>query len=82
MKILGYRIQEGVYNEAPYKNVILYTELKNDKTFGICTDMHKIKYDHFINMLIEAKIGIDNVVGLEVNFYYDKYARPVQIVKV
>lgn len=87
MKVLGYEIKKGSFkdqatsNIIDYHNVMVHVQLEGDSIKGVCTQPIKIKYDHFIELLNDAKIGIDNLIGLDVLFYYDMNKKPIAIVK-
>lgn len=89
MKILGYEIKKGSFkdqdtgNVIDYHNVILHIQKEqSDYVRGICTIQQKIKHSNFIEMLNAARIGIDDLVGMNVNIYYDRFGNPINISKI
>lgn len=75
MKILGYEINEGTFQDRPYKNVYLYVQsneiLKDGKGFRCLKQ--KIKYETFVKFLNENKLDWDYLIGLSVNIYFNQY---------
>lgn len=75
MKVLGYKVLEGTYNGQPFKTVAVSVQQEGKGIYGTYCVNEKIKYDVFINILNEQKIPLEKFIGLDLNFYYDKYGK-------
>lgn len=88
MKVLGYEIKKGNFKDSKtgniidYHNVIIHFAKEGENIKGVCTEEMKIKYNQFIDMLNNSKIGIDNFIGMDVNIYCDRFGNPIHIAKV
>lgn len=75
MKVLGYRILEGSYNGVPFKTVHVSVQKEGNGIYGTFAVNEKINYDNFKAILDEQKIPLEKFIGLDLNFYYDKWGK-------
>ena len=78
MIVKGIKHSTGEYNGNKYDNYILYVINPDDKyAIGMCPELVKVK-----SSLISEVINPDNIEHLidsDINFYYDRYGKVVQL---
>lgn len=85
MQVIGVSVKSGVYQDNPYKNLIIYTTYKDSSVEGLMCEPVKVKFKSIndaLNLNLMAseveKLGtIDfiNLIGKEIQVHYDKYGQ-------
>ena len=85
MKVIGVSVKSGVYQDNPYKNLILYTTYKDTSTEGLMCESVKVKFKNIndaLNLNLTAsevdKLGtmdFINLIGKEIKVHYDQYGK-------
>lgn len=78
MIVKGIKHSTGEYNGNKYDNYILYVINQDDNnTIGLCPEIVKVK-SSLISEVINP-LNIDSLIDRDINFYYDRYGKVVQI---
>lgn len=82
MKLVGYTVKSGTYENRPFKNAYLYfvdavQETENIKPVGTQIKTLKVKYDLFLACLQQKGIALDKVVGADLKPYYNEYGNMI-----
>lgn len=81
MKVIGIQEKSGKYEGHDYHNFILHCTKKEEGSFGVITELVKIKYSEapeVFNAVVSSSF-FQSLIGKDIKYFCDKYGRVIDV---